>query len=308
MPAFSRFLRYFMAVGRYGSIRRAAEELHVSASAVDRQILRAEADLGIPLFERLPTGLRLTSAGEILMSAGGRWQKSLVDVKGQIEDLRGLKRGHVEIGVIDALARGHIPAIVRKIQSEYPGITIGLHVLENLLVRDAIAAGDVDFGIYLEPQTFRDLTVRAHAEAVLGLVTLPDHPLSKLPSCRFSVCVGERLVVPAEPLALCKQVSVLSGTTALEMDVAASSDNIQMIKSLVAEGVGIGILTSLDVIAEVQAGQLAFIPLSDTVLRPMTVALCTASSRTPSSATQVVLAAIETSFSAFEFRPAVVEA
>jgi DNA-binding transcriptional LysR family regulator len=64
MPAFSRFLRYFMAVGRLGSIRKAADELNVSASAIDRQILNAEAELGMPLFERLPTGLRLTAAGK----------------------------------------------------------------------------------------------------------------------------------------------------------------------------------------------------------------------------------------------------
>jgi|GEM_PF-2890164 len=89
MPAFSRFLRYFVVVGRLGLIRRAAEELNVSAFAIDRQILNAEAGLGLPLFERLPTGLHLTAAGEILMAAGGRWQKNLYDVLAQIEDLRG---------------------------------------------------------------------------------------------------------------------------------------------------------------------------------------------------------------------------
>ena len=72
MPALSRFLRYFLAVGRLGSIRRAADELNVSASAIDRQILNVEANLGMPLFERLPTGLRLTAAGEIMMAAGSK--------------------------------------------------------------------------------------------------------------------------------------------------------------------------------------------------------------------------------------------
>lgn len=88
MPAFSRFLRYFMVVGKAGSIRRAAEDLHVSASAIDRQLLAAEAEPGMPLFERLPTGLRLTAAGEILMGAGARWQKALAEVRVQIETPR----------------------------------------------------------------------------------------------------------------------------------------------------------------------------------------------------------------------------
>jgi DNA-binding transcriptional LysR family regulator len=297
VPAFSRFLRYFMVVGRQGSIRRAAEQLHVSASAVDRQILNAEAEIGMPLFERLPSGLRLTAAGEILMAAGARWQKSLIDVRAQMGDLQGLKRGHVDIAVIDALAGGYIPTIVHRVQKQFPGITISLKVLENLRVRDAIVSGEVDFGIFLEPQTFRDLTVRAHVEVVLGFVTRPDHLLSTQLQSRFSGCAGSKLVVPAEPLALCQQVSVLEGVSGFEADIAASSDNIQMIKSLVAEGIGVGVLTSLDVIPEVAAGTLAFTRISDPILRPMTLALCAASSRQLSSAANVVLAEIENNFS-----------
>ncbi len=307
MPAFSRFLRYFIAVGRHGSIRRAAEELNVSASAVDRQILNAEAKIGMPLFERLPTGLRLSAAGEILMAAGGRWQKGLTDVLSQIEDLQGLKRGHVEIAIIDALANGYIPRIVCQMQSQYPGITISVRVLENLAVRDAIVAGDVDFGIFLEPESYHDLTVRTHVDVVLGFVTPPDHPLGRKARCRFSACAGNRLVIPAEPLALCQQVSILQGVSGLEGDIAASSDNIQLIKSLVSEGVGIGVLTSLDVISEVQAGQLRFTEISDRVLRPMTLALCVASSRQLSSAANMLLTEIENGFGVLTYRSPEVE-
>lgn len=237
------------------------------------------------------------------MSAGGRWQKSLADVRAQMEDLQGLKRGHVDIAVIDALASGYIPNVVRKVQAQYPGITIGLRVLENLSVRDAITSGEVDFGIFLEPQTFRDLSVRTHVEVALGFVTRPDHPLSREARCRFSACAGSKLVVPAEPLALCQQVSVLEGVTGIVADIAASSDNIQMIKSLVAEGVGIGVLTSLDVIPEIEAGTLAFTGISDPILRPMTLALCAASSRQLSSAANLVLAEIENGFAQLGYRP-----
>jgi len=308
MPAFSRFLRYFMAVGRLGSIRKAAEELNVSASAIDRQILRVEQELGVPLFERLPTGLRLTAAGEIMMAAGGRWQKNMVDVKAQIEDLRGLKRGHVEIAVIDALAKGYIPRIIQSIQTHYPGISIGLKVLENDAVRLAIMQGQVDFGVFFEPQSYRDLSVRAFVDVVLGFVTPPGHPLSHEREARFSACAGSKLVVPAEPLALCQQVDVLEGATGVMMEKAVSSDNIQMIASLVTQGIGVGILTSLDVIAEVQRGTLCFTRISDPILRPMTLALCTASARTPSHAAGIVLAEIENSFSELGFPESIAQA
>lgn len=296
MPAFSRFLRYFLTVGRLGSIRKAADELNVSASAIDRQILNVEADLGMPLFERLSTGLRLTAAGEIMMAAGGRWQKSLADVRAQIEDLRGLKRGHVDIAVIDALAKGYIPQAIQSIKSHYPGITIGVKVLNNDDVRRAIINGDVDFGIFFEPQSFREITVRAFVEVVLGFLTPAGHPFGRQREARFSTCVGSTMVVPAETLAVGQQVAVLEGATGAVLDKAVTPDNIQMIISLVLQGVGIGILTSLDVITEVQGGQLSFTRISDPMLRPMTLALCTASSRTLSYAAGIVLGEIENGF------------
>lgn len=306
MPAFSRFLRYFIAVGRLGSIRKAADELNVSASAIDRQILNVEAELGMPLFERLPTGLRLTAAGEIMMSAGTRWQKSMVDVRGQIEDLQGLKRGHVDIAIIDALAKGYVPGLIQSIQSRYPGITIGISVLENDSVRLAIASGKVDFGIFFEPQSFRDITVRAFVDVVLGFVTPTGHPFGLRRDARFSTCAGSAVIVPAEPLAVCQQIAVLEGTSGVVLDKKVTSDNIQMITSLVLQGIGIGILTSLDIITEVKRGLLSFTRISDPILRPMTLALCTASARTPSHSAALVLAEIEHSFAQLGY-PASIE-
>jgi DNA-binding transcriptional LysR family regulator len=307
MPAFSRFLRYFMAVGRLGSIRKAADVLNVSASAIDRQILNAEAEIGMPLFERLPSGLRLTAAGEIMMDAGVRWQKNLVDVRAQIEDLRGLKRGHVDIAIIDALAKGYVPSTIQSIQERYPGITIGVKVLNNDAVRMAIMNGEVDFGIFFEPQSFRGITVRAFVEVVLGLLTPAGHPFGNQREARFSACAGSALIVPAEPLAVCQQIAILEGITGVELGKTVTSDNIQMIISLVLQGVGIGILTSIDVITEVKRGLLSFTKISDSILRPMILALCTTSSRTPSYAAGIVLRELENGFAQLGY-PASMEA
>ena len=62
-----RVLNYVDAVARYGSIRKAADALNIASSALNRQILDLEMDLGAPLFERLPRGVRVTSAGEAFL-------------------------------------------------------------------------------------------------------------------------------------------------------------------------------------------------------------------------------------------------
>ena len=297
MPAFSRFLRYFLAVGRLGSIRKAAEELNVSASAIDRQILNVEAEIGMPLVERLPTGLRLTAAGEIMMASGGRWQKSLAEVRAQMEDLRGLKRGHLDIAIIDALAKGVIPAAIQSIQSRYPGITIDLKVMGNDQVRRMIASNEVDFGIFFDPQSYRDITVRAFVDVHLGFIAPAGHPFGRMQEARFSACIGSPVIVPSPALAVHQQIAVLEGMTRAVLDKKVTSNDLQVIRSLVMEGAGIGILTSLDVITEVRAGQLTFTRISDPVLRPMTLALCTAAARAPSYAADIVLGEIQAAFS-----------
>jgi DNA-binding transcriptional LysR family regulator len=77
MPFFTTAIRCFEAVARDGAIRRAAERLNLSASAVNRQILRLEEDLGVALFERLPRGMRLSAAGEVLLVSISRQQQEL---------------------------------------------------------------------------------------------------------------------------------------------------------------------------------------------------------------------------------------
>ncbi len=94
---------------------------------------------------------------------------------------------------------------------------------------------------------------------------------------------------------------MLEAMTGVALDRTVSSDNIQMITSLVLQGVGIGILTSLDVITEVKRGLLSFTKISDGVLRPMTLALCTSSSRTPSYAASIVLSEIENGFAQLSY-------
>lgn len=290
MPTFSRFLRYFVEVSRAGSIRKASETLNVAASAIDRQILRAEQELGVALFERLPGGLRPTAAGELLLNCANAWRKDLERVRAQMADLVGLRRGHVRIAVIDALSKGFAPRVVRQMREDFPGLTFGVKVLDNVAVLDSVIRGDVDFGLVLNPQSSKDAAVRSHHDIVLGFVAPPGHEFAQREERRFTHCAGHPMVTPAEPLALCEQVRALESATGVRMSAVASADNIQMIKSLVADGVGVGILSWLDVMEEVRNGELAFIRISDAVLRPMTLALCVGHARQLSAAANLALA------------------
>lgn len=169
---------------------------------------------------------------------------------------------------------------------------------DNIDVLDCIAAGEVDFGILLNPRTSKDVQVRGHREVVLGFVTPPGHSLVKQASRRFNACNGLPMVLPAEPLAICEQLRALEATSAVELSAVASLDSIQIIKSLVREGVGIGVLSSLDVMDEVAQGDLAFASIADSALKPLTLALCVGRARQLSGAANLALTRIETALTA----------
>ncbi|MFT9258580.1 MAG: LysR family transcriptional regulator [Acetobacter sp.] len=296
MPVFSRFLRYFMAVARHGSIRKASDELHIAASAIDRQILQGEKTLGTPLFERLPSGLRLTTAGEVLLTACHRWSRDFKALQTQIDNLKGLRRGETDILIPDALTKGFLPALLARLRESHPGIVASVHIRKSRDMGEELVKGHADFALMFNPVPMRELSVRAQKDIPLGFVSPPSHPIAVTPQARFSQVADYPMIIPAPPLALWRSISMLEAETGVQIAAVIRTDNIQMIKSLVLEGTGVGILSYLDVYDEVQKGQLAFTPIVNRKLSPLNLALCVDRSRQLSTAARFVMHEIEACF------------
>ena len=96
-------LRFVDEVAKAGSIRRAAETLAITPSALNRRILSIEEELGVQIFERIPGGVRLNTAGEFLVHHIRNQVSDLDRVLSQIADLSGVRRGHVSIACSQAL-------------------------------------------------------------------------------------------------------------------------------------------------------------------------------------------------------------
>lgn len=293
MQPFSRMLIYFVEVARQGSVRKASEHLNVSASAVDRQILAAEEDMGVPLFNRLPSGMRLTSAGEFLLRGALDWRKDFARIREQIDDLEGLRRGAVRMAVIEALAHGFLPRVIATMHARYPGIALEICVLPNDSIAQSVAQGECDLGLLLNPQSSRDITVRAFREIPLGVVMPRGHRLQSAKTLRFNQLSGENVIRPVDPLEIAEQFRMLEVSTGLKINSALSSNNIAVIRSLVAQGSGVSVLSQLDVAQACDEGHLSFVPLSDPGLRPTTLALCHARQGLMSSAAALCLRFID---------------
>jgi DNA-binding transcriptional LysR family regulator len=116
-------LRYLDQVARVGSIRRAAEKLNVASSAVNRQILKLEAEIGVPIFERRGNGVRLTPAGEHLMrhtrNTLAEWRRTRLEIAAISGDIR----GEVRITAIPSLLVRVVPRAIKAIAARHPNIS-----------------------------------------------------------------------------------------------------------------------------------------------------------------------------------------
>src|SRR5260370_3922125 len=116
----ARVLKYLDEVARLGSIRKAAARLNVASSAINRQILALENELGAPIFERMPRRLRLTATGEVLIAHVRDTLKGHQRVESHIEALKGLTRGEGTIATMNGFAPRPLPRFPSAIPESPP--------------------------------------------------------------------------------------------------------------------------------------------------------------------------------------------
>ncbi|EXS71229.1 LysR family transcriptional regulator [Sphingobium sp. Ant17] len=271
---------YFDEVARRGALRRAADVLHIAPSAVDRQIIQLEEELGTKLFERTPSGMRMTAAGELLIDGVRRWRRDLQRIRSEIDNLVGLRRGSVAIGLVEG-ATEFMASAVSAFQQHYPAIQFKMEVFGAQGVIDHVLSGEIDVGVTFNPPD--NPTIRLDRTMIyrLGLIVKPGHPLADRKEVTLSECVSFPLIVPSENLSLRRVLDLawsrhVGGTPR----AAAEVNSIGLIKSLTMRGMGIGWLTAFDAISEIEEGSLIFIPLSHERVELSTLSIVSAAGRT----------------------------
>jgi len=259
----SKLVRYIDAVSRHGSIRKASEALNIAPSAVNRQILEFERTLGMPLFDRLPRGMKLTSAGEVVVSHIRRMDGELTMMDARLRDLRGLQAGTVRLVAASGLMSSFIARTAARFCEAHPLIDLKIDTLPSEAIVRAVGQGDADLGLSFDLPRDPDLITLASMHQPLGVVVTPDHPLATRPALRLSDCVSERLILPPRGSGIRVLLDVAFAEARMEPNILVESNSVELRKALVREGAGITILAAVDLIGDVADGILCHVPLAD---------------------------------------------
>jgi DNA-binding transcriptional LysR family regulator len=254
-------LRYFDAVRRAGSIREAARRLNVASSAVNRQVLGLEAEIGHPLFERLSAGLKLTAAGEIVAHHVIGLLRDAERVEAELDALQGLRAGHVELVTLEGLCHRIAPAAIASLGARSPRVTVGVGIMPTEDIPDAIVNGDAHLALAFEVRPRPELRRLGVAHFALGAVVLPDSPLASRGSIVASDCRDHTVILPKTNFANRRQLHPVLYQAGMTARTRYEAGSIELMKQLVLRGLGVALMTRVGVEAELDAGRLVHVPL-----------------------------------------------
>jgi DNA-binding transcriptional LysR family regulator len=269
----SRLLKYLDEVARLGSIRKASVQLNVASSAINRQILALEKQLGTPIFERMPRRLRLTATGEILIAHVRDTLKGHQRVEAHIEALKGLTRGEVTIATMNGLAAGPLPGFLSHILDTHPRVHIRLRVLPLDQMTNAVLTGEADLALTYNPIASPGIRIVASHDLALGAVVSVKHPLTTRRPLRLADCAEFPLAISDHSMTIRPAIDLAFTRANLPLHPTVETNSIEFMKKIARSGQAITFLNPVDVSQEVLAGEIQHLPLVELESHPISLKL-----------------------------------
>jgi DNA-binding transcriptional LysR family regulator len=284
-------LRYFSETANSRSIRAASERLHVSPSAISRQIAKLEHELRAPIFDRDAQGMRLTAAGEVLQSKVEDIMREFARTKSHIAALQNLQAGTVDIYSSQGAIESFVPPVLRDYHKRYPNVVFNIITSSTDETIKALVSGVAEVGLVLNPPV-RDtiLSTEIFRETIVAAVS-PNHPLAGRKDASLKEVASFPLILAVPAFGLRQQVDKAFHRYGISPNVFCVTNSMRLLK-----GIGLDhqctLIPRSAVEAEVSEGNLCTIEVRELANDPMVCCACVRRSGSLSPAAKVFLDAI----------------
>ncbi|MAZ35169.1 MAG: hypothetical protein CMO06_18690 [Thalassospira sp.] len=225
--------RLIEAVARAGSMRKAAEDMNLTASALNRRINGFENEFGTELFERLPSGVRLNPAGELLLHHYRAMASDLERVQGQVADLSGERRGHISIACSQALLPYFLPRQIAEYRRDHPGVTFSVNIRDRAQAEQELASYSSDLALVFEPVYLVDFEVIHTIPQTVNVVMRSDHPLATKPEIRLRDCLNIPHVAPTHRFGVRHLLDFAARRNSRQMSPVIETESFELIRHYV---------------------------------------------------------------------------
>jgi DNA-binding transcriptional LysR family regulator len=251
-----RQLQILQTIAETGSFTACGRKLHVSQSAISRQVLLLEEELGEPLFLRVGRQVRMTPAGEALLQLGQRVFQDVRETVGAITDRTRELRGTLRLSGGMTVCLYVFPPLLKHLRRVHPHLEMRLTVAIADRSVEEIRAGRIDAGLLTLPVDESDLITVPVLREELLLVTTPTHRLARRKKVTPQDLAEEPFVLFEAGSATRRVIDHFFASQDIEPNVVMDTENVEIIKAMVKTGLGIGIVPYQAIAREVQARQL----------------------------------------------------
>lgn len=259
--------QYIEAVARYGSIRIAADNLHVAPSAISRHIKNLEEEFGVQMFERHARGVTLTHVGHIFVD---HIKKVLLDrerVRSEINDIKGIRRGHIRIHTIDGVAAGPLSTAISTFRERFPGITFHLFSAGTATVINAVKNDEADIGVAFQAPRDPEIAVVQRIADPLHAVVPSKHVLAKEKQIALPDFLAFPLALPESHFGVRMLIDDACRRKALHVQPVIETNSIDSLRGFARSGAGITALPYNSIKRELAMGLVKSVPFKETSLR-----------------------------------------
>jgi len=250
-----RQLEILQAIAETGSFTACGRKLHVSQSAISRQIALLEEELGEPLFLRVGRQVRMTPAAESLVQLGQRVFQDVRDTVGAITDHSRALTGTVRLAGGMTVCLYVFPPLLQHLKRVHPQLDIRITVATASRSANEIKSGRHDAGLLTLPVEESDLETVPVLREELLLLTMPTHRLARKKRVAAQDLAGEPFVLFEPGSATRRVIDSFFVTEKIKPTVVMETENVEIIKAMVATGLGISIVPYQAVAREVRGGQ-----------------------------------------------------
>jgi DNA-binding transcriptional LysR family regulator len=283
-----RQLEIIRAIADTGSFTAAGEKLHVSQSAISRQILLLEDELGEAVFHRIGRRIRITPAGESLLQLSHRVFQDLQDTVAGISERQESLKGTMRLVGGMTVCLYVFPALLAEVRRTHPSLDLKITVGSADRSVAMLRSGGADLGMVTLPVEAADLVSVPVLQEELLLITYPGHPLAKKRQIHPGDLNKEPFILFEAGSVTRRLVDEFFTRERIEPDVVMETENVEIIKAMVRYGLGISIIPWQAAAADVAAEALFCRRIAGHALRRQTGWIYPKMSRLPRTVAEVI--------------------
>ena len=241
-------LRSFVEVVHRGGFTQAGKTLHISQSAVSKQVAQLEYSLGTPLLERTGSHIRLTAAGRVVLQRAEAMLRLQSELQSELDDMQQLTRGELRLGLPQLGGDTLFAELFAEYRRRYPNVTIQLLEGGTRSIEQAILNGELEVGGSLMPSD-PAFAWQAFCDEPLDALRPVDHPLAQQPQVRLealadtpflmyqrSFVLNDRLLQACQSLGFTPKEAGRSGQADFLAALVAAGQGVVLLPSVVARG------------------------------------------------------------------------